>query len=115
MDHCTETSVVCPTMHMKNIINSVIDGHIKVKFCTGTAHDKTILHAKQASQICTEVIENDVLLLKFEHFRRKHSTLKGRISVVCELRITKNCCSTEKTRGRFGVRPPVRLGLKRSP
>ena len=40
-----------------------------VKLCTGVAHDKTILHKKQNSEISTDVIDNDVILLKFERFR----------------------------------------------
>ena len=42
-----------------------------VKFCTGVAHDKNILHKKQNSEISTDVIDNDVILLKFERFRWK--------------------------------------------
>ena len=50
---------------------------------TGVAHDKPIPHNKQIFEIFTDVINNDVIMLKFEHFREKHSTLKGCISVVC--------------------------------
>ena len=31
---------------MKNTINSVINGHVMVKFLTGVAHDKTIPHTQ---------------------------------------------------------------------
>ena len=48
--HYTETSVVCPKMHktenMKNSINSIVNGHIMVNFCTGMVRYNTIPHAK---------------------------------------------------------------------
>ena len=47
--------------NIKNTGNSVINSHIIVKFCEGVAHDKTIAHTEQNSEICT-----DVMLLKFE-------------------------------------------------
>ena len=34
------------TKNRKNTINSLINGHIMLKFCTGVAHDKTIPHSK---------------------------------------------------------------------
>ena len=34
------------TKNMKNTINSFINGNITVKFCTGSAQDKTILRTK---------------------------------------------------------------------
>ena len=54
-----------------------------VKVCTDVAHDKTIPHTKSNSEICTDVKDNDVMLLKSGHFRRKALNLKGSISVAC--------------------------------
>ena len=42
-----------------------------VKFCIGVAKYNTIPHDKQNFEICTDVIDNDVILLKFERFRGK--------------------------------------------
>ena len=47
-----------------------------VKFGTSVAHDKPIPHAKQNFQISTYVIDNDVIMSKFECFRRKALNLK---------------------------------------
>ena len=47
----------------------LINGHIIVKFCTGVAHEKPISHTKQNSEIYTDVIDNDLIMLKFKHFR----------------------------------------------
>ena len=44
---------------------------ITVKFGTKVAHNKPIPQAKQKSEISTDVIDNDVIMLKFERFRRK--------------------------------------------
>ena len=34
-------------------------------------HNKPILHAKEKSEISPEIRDNDVIVLKFERFRRK--------------------------------------------
>ena len=49
---------------------------ITVKFGTKVAHDKPILHAKQNSEIWTDVIDNDVTMSKFERFHRKALNFK---------------------------------------
>ena len=54
-----------------------------VKFCTGIAHHNVIPHVEQNSEICIEVIDNDVIPINLSVFVEKHSTLKYRISVVC--------------------------------
>ena len=46
----------------------MIDRNI-VKYCTGVAHERSIPHLKQNSEIFIDVIDNDVILLKFKHFR----------------------------------------------
>ena len=47
---------------------------ITVKFHTKVAHDKFLPHAKQNSKISTDIIDNDIIMSKFEHFQiRKHS------------------------------------------
>ena len=46
------------------------------KFGTMAAHDKPIPHVKEFSVIYTEVKENDVIILKFERFRRKALNFK---------------------------------------
>ena len=68
---------------MKNAINSVVNGPITVKFCTGITHDKAILQTQQNSEICTDVVDHGVILLKFELFVEKHSNLESSISVFC--------------------------------
>ena len=56
-----------------------------VKFCTGVAHDKTISQVahdntisqtKQNFEICPDIIDNEVILLKLEHFHRKALNFK---------------------------------------
>ena len=48
----------------------------------GVALKKHIPNTKENFEIRTDVIENDAIILKFDHFLEKHSTLKGCISVV---------------------------------
>ena len=50
--------------------------YIIVKFCTNIAHDKTIPHIKQNFQMCTDIIDDDIILLKFERFRQKGLNFK---------------------------------------
>ena len=57
---------------MKNAINSITYGHITVKFCTGVAQNNTIAY----SEICIDVVDNDVIPLKFERFRQKALNFK---------------------------------------
>ena len=49
---------------------------IKVKFGTDVTHDKLISHAKQNPEISTDVIDNNVIMLKSERFRRKALNFK---------------------------------------
>ena len=44
---------------------------ITTKFGTKVAHDKTFSNAKENSEISTDVRDNDVIVLKFDCFRRK--------------------------------------------
>ena len=44
---------------------------ITTKFGTKVAHGKPILHAKENSEIFTDVRDNNVIVLKFERFPRK--------------------------------------------
>ena len=60
-------------MHVLHFNNSLIT----VKFCTEVAHDRPIPHTKQNSEISTDVIANDVIMLKFEHFRPKMLNFKS--------------------------------------
>ena len=50
---------------------------------------RPIAHTKQNSEICTHVLDNDVIMLKSEGFRRQHSTLKDCISAGYECNIAK--------------------------
>ena len=61
---------------MKNKCITCNSCHIAVKFGTGVAHDKPIPHAKQNFEISTDVKDNDVIMSKFECFRRKALNLK---------------------------------------
>ena len=57
---------------------------ITVTFGTKVAHDKFLPRAKQNSKISTDIIDNDIIMSKFEHFQIiKHSISKCFISVVC--------------------------------
>ena len=51
-------------MHVLHVIN----GRIIVKFCTRIAHDKPIPHTKQNSEISTDVIGNEDIVLNFQRF-----------------------------------------------
>ena len=55
---------------MKNECITCNNGRIAVKFGTSVAHDKPIPHAKENFEISTDVIDNDVIMLKFECFHR---------------------------------------------
>ena len=68
---------------MENTFISVINGRIVIKFNTWAAHDKSIAHTKNNSEISTYVTYNGVIMLKFEYFRQKRSNLKGCFSVIC--------------------------------
>ena len=65
------------TKNRKNTINSLINAHIMLKFCTWVAHDKAIPHANSNSEICTDVIYNNFMLLESEHFHQKALNFKG--------------------------------------
>ena len=56
---------------MKNECITCNKRRITTKFGTKVAHGKHIPHAKENSEIFTDVRDNDVIVLKFEHFRRK--------------------------------------------
>ena len=49
---------------------------ITVKFGTKVAHDKLIPHAKQNSTISTDIIENDIIMSKFERFHQRALNFK---------------------------------------
>ena len=74
------TSVFLPKITQKNYKEntciSAINGRTIVKFCTGVVHETSIPHTKQNSEIFTDVIDNDVVMLKSEHFRRKALNFK---------------------------------------
>ena len=54
-------------MHVLHAISVVST----TKFGTKIAHDNLIPHAKENSEIATDVRDNDVIVLKFECCRRK--------------------------------------------
>ena len=56
---------------MKNACTASSKCRITTKFGTKVAHDKSIPHAKEISEISTDVRDNDVIVLKVEHFGRK--------------------------------------------
>ena len=56
---------------MKNACITCNKCRITTTFGTKVAHDKPIPHAKENSEISTDVRDNDVIVLKFERFRRK--------------------------------------------
>ena len=58
---------------MKNKCITSDNCRMAVKFGTSVyvAHDKPIPHAKQNFEISADVIDNDVIRLKFECFHRK--------------------------------------------
>ena len=47
---------------------SVVNGQSLMKVCTWVAHGKPVEHTKQNCEISTYVIDNDVVMLKFERF-----------------------------------------------
>ena len=49
---------------------------ITTKLAIKVAHDKPIPHAKENSEISTDVKDNDVIMLKFERFRQKTISFK---------------------------------------
>ena len=49
---------------------------VTVKFGTKVSHDKLIPHAKQNSKISTDIIDNDLIMSKFECFRQKALNFK---------------------------------------
>ena len=51
---------------MKNECITLNNCRIAVKFGTSVARDKPIPHAKQNFEISTDVIDNDVIMSKFE-------------------------------------------------
>ena len=53
---------------MKNACITRNNCRIKVKFGTNVAHDKAISHTKQNFETSSDVIDNDVIMSKFEHF-----------------------------------------------
>ena len=61
---------------MKNECITYNNCRIAVTFGTSVAHDKPIPHAKQDFKISTDVIDNDIIMSKFECFRRKALNLK---------------------------------------
>ena len=69
---------------MKKHVSHIINAHITAKLCTRVAHNKPIPHTKQNFEIPTDVIDNDVIMLKFEGFCPKalNCIAKGSISVV---------------------------------
>ena len=58
-------------IYMKNECITCNKCRITTKFATKVAHGKHIPHVKENSEIFTDVRDNDVTVLKFEHFRRK--------------------------------------------
>ena len=54
-------------MHVLHVISVVSQQHLAQRY----SHDKPIPHAKENSEISIDVRDNDVIVLKFEHFRRK--------------------------------------------
>ena len=61
---------------MKNACVICNKCRITTKFGTEVAHDKPIPHAKENSEISTDVKDNDVIMLKFECFLQKALNLK---------------------------------------
>ena len=61
---------------MKNACITCNTCRITVKFGTKVAHDKPVPHAKQNSEMSTDVIDNDVNMSKFERFLKKALNFK---------------------------------------
>ena len=68
---------------MNNACITCNNCRITVKVGTNVAHDKAIPHAKQNSEISTEVIDYYIIMSKFECFHQKALNFKHCISVVC--------------------------------
>ena len=49
----------------------VINGCVIENFCSDVAHEKLIPHFKENSEISTDVVDNDVIMLKFERVRQQ--------------------------------------------
>ena len=64
---------------MKNACIICKKCRITTKFGTKVVHAKSIPQAKENSEIFTDVRDNDVIVLKFERFRRKALNF----SIVC--------------------------------
>ena len=56
---------------MKNAYTTCNKCHITTKFGTKVAYHRPIPRAKENSEISTDVRDKDVIVLKFECFRRK--------------------------------------------
>ena len=54
---------------MKNACITCNKCHITTKFGIKVAHGKPIPHAKENSELFTDIRDNDIIVLKFEHFR----------------------------------------------
>ena len=61
-------------IYMKNACITCNKFRITTKFGTNVAHGNPIPHVKENFEIFTDVRDNDVIMLKFEHFRRKAFT-----------------------------------------
>ena len=63
--------VIIQKTYMKNECITCNNCRIAVKCGKNVAHDKPIPHAKQNFEFSTDVTDNDVIMSKFEWFRRK--------------------------------------------
>ena len=63
-------------IYMKNKCITCNNCRITVKLGTSVAHDKPVPHAKQNFEISTDVIDNDVIMSKFECFRQEALNFK---------------------------------------
>ena len=61
---------------MKNECITCSNCHIEVTLGTSAAYDKAVPHAKHNLKISTDVIDNGVVVLKFECFHQKALILK---------------------------------------
>ena len=68
MQQIFKTKHMVPGLHYNS--------YITVQLCTGVAHETPILHTQQNPRISADIIDNDVIMLKFEHFRRKTLSFK---------------------------------------
>ena len=58
-------------IYIKNACITCNKCGITTKFGTKVTHGKSISHARKNSEIFTDVRDNDVIVLKFKHFRQK--------------------------------------------